>query len=255
MSADLYALACGPDRWAASYAACIINGKRFHTKQRELRRRTQNSGVLVTGDEATNNLDFYGVVNNIVELRYMEWRRVYLFECDWFNVGDRKRGVRVDDHMISVNMNMTWYKDEPFVLASQASQCFYIRDLRAKGNWGVVQNYTNRNVYNIPPVPRVLEYIDGESSDDDADQEDESSYYYALVQCDACPVSTPLSRTNILPSHIDARAVMDQDGQGIDSTDFINDDIIASGSGDAYGDGEYSDEGDLSTEEESVSLY
>ncbi|RWR97869.1 protein CHUP1, chloroplastic-like protein [Cinnamomum micranthum f. kanehirae] len=182
----------------------------------------------------------------------MEWRQVYLFECNWFNVGDRKRGVRVDDHMISVNMNMTWYKDEPFVLASQASQCFYIRDLKAKGNWGVVQNYTNRNVYNIPPVPRVLEYIDGESSDDDADQEDESSYYYALVQCDACPVSTPLGRTEILPSHIDARAVIDQDGQGIHSMDFINDDIIASGSGEAYGDGEYSDEGDLSTGEESV---
>ncbi|XP_042964122.1 uncharacterized protein LOC122298423 [Carya illinoinensis] len=124
VSADLYALACGPDRWVASYDACIINGKRFHTKDRELRQRTQNSGDLVTGDESTNNADFYGCLKNIIELRYMEWRRVYLFECDWFDVGDRKRGVRVDDHMISVNMSRTWYKDEPFVLASQADQCF-----------------------------------------------------------------------------------------------------------------------------------
>lgn len=46
--------------------------------------------------------------------------------------------MRVDDYMISVNMNGTWYKDEPFVLASQADQYFYIRDLRAKGSWGVV---------------------------------------------------------------------------------------------------------------------
>ncbi|KAF5442607.1 hypothetical protein F2P56_035247 [Juglans regia] len=90
VSANLYALACGPDLWVVTYAACIINGKRFHTKQRELCRRTQNSGVLVTGDEATNNVDFYDVINNIVELSYMEWHRVYLFEYDWFDVGDRK---------------------------------------------------------------------------------------------------------------------------------------------------------------------
>ncbi|XP_035538474.1 uncharacterized protein LOC118343797 [Juglans regia] len=250
VSADLYALACGPDRWVATYVACIINGKRFHTKQRELHRRTQNSGVVVTGDEATNNLDFYGVINNIVELRYMEWRRVYLFECDWFDVGDRKRGVRVDDHMISVNMNRTWYKDEPFVLASQADQCFYIRDLRAKGNWGVVQNYANRNVYNIPPLPRVLEVLDGESSTPDADQEDEPSYYYEPVQCDNTDqVATQLNRPEILPSHVDAREIMDPVGQRIDSTGFINDDMITSESGNAASEGEYSDEEDLSTNE------
>ncbi|KAF5472329.1 hypothetical protein F2P56_009055 [Juglans regia] len=250
VSADLYALACGPDRWVATYAACIINGKRFHTKQRELRRRTQNSGVVVTGDEATNNLDFYGVINNIVELRYMDWRRVYLFECDWFDVGDRKRGVRVDDHMISVNMNRTWYKDEPFVLASQADQCFYIRDLRAKWNWGVVQNYANRNVYNIPPLPRVLEVLDGESSTPDADQEDEPSYYYEPVQCDeGDQVATQLNRPDILPSHVDAREIMDPVGQCIGSTCFINDDMITSESGNAASEGEYSDEEDLSTNE------
>ncbi|XP_042973009.1 uncharacterized protein LOC122304812 [Carya illinoinensis] len=86
VTGDLYALACGPERWVASYTACVINGKRFHMKQRELRRRTQNSGVVVTGDENTNNVDFYGVINEIIELHYMGWRRVYLFMCDWFDV-------------------------------------------------------------------------------------------------------------------------------------------------------------------------
>ncbi|XP_042972709.1 uncharacterized protein LOC122304500 [Carya illinoinensis] len=250
VSVDLYALACGPDHWVASYDACIINGKRFHTKDRELRQHTQNSGVLVTRDEATNNADFYGCLKNIIELRYMEWHRVYLFECDWFDVGDRKRGVRVDDHMISVNMSRTWYKDEPFMLASQADQCFYIRDLRVKGNWGVVQNYTNRNVYNIPSMSRSNADInDGESSTNEADQENESSYYYELVQCDnSDPVSTPLDQLDIPPSHIDAREVMHVDGQCIDSSDFINDDMINSGSEDACSEEKYSDEEDLSTD-------
>ena len=152
--------------------------------------------------------------------------------------------------MISVNMNRTWYKDEPFVLACQASQCFYIRDLRAKGNWGVVQNYANRNVYNIPPLPRVLEVLDGESSTPDADQEDEPSYYYEPVLCDNTDqVATPLNRLDILPSHVDAREIMDPVGQCIDSTGFINDDMITSESGNAASEGEYSDEEDLSTNE------
>ncbi|KAG6639280.1 hypothetical protein CIPAW_10G088200, partial [Carya illinoinensis] len=181
----------------------IINGKRFHTKQRELCWRTQNSGVLVTGDEDTNNVNFYGVINNIIELRYMERRRVYLFQCEWFDVGDKKRG---------------------------ADQCFYIRDLRAKENWGVVQNYTNRNVYNIPSVSTTIEDInDGDS------------------------MSTPLDRLDIPPSHIDAREVMASDGQCNSSSEFINDDMLTSGSGNADSEGEYSDEDDLSTDEESMS--
>ncbi|KAG7942265.1 hypothetical protein I3843_16G093900 [Carya illinoinensis] len=203
----------------AIYTACIINGKRFHTTQRELRRRTQNSGVVVTGDENTNNVDFYGVINEIVELHYMGRRRVYLFMCDWFD----------------------------------ASQCFYIRDIRAKGRWFVVQHYTNRNVYDIPSVPRVLEDIDGSSSDDDAYQETEETYNYAPLQCDACPVSTPLNRNDIEPILIDAREVTSTTGQNASSTDFIDDGMMDSGSRDYSGDEEYSDEEDLSTDDESLS--
>ncbi|XP_042958085.1 uncharacterized protein LOC122293618 [Carya illinoinensis] len=240
-------------RWIASYVACIINGKRFHTKSRELRRRSQNSGVLVTGDQDTDNVDFYGIINDVVELHYMGGRRVYLFSCDWFDVGAKKRGVRVDDHLTSLNMNRTWNKDEPYVLACQASQCFYIRDLREKGNWYVVQKYNNRNVYDIPPVQRVLESIDGELSDDDAYQENESPYDYPLLHCDACPVSTPLSRTDIEPSLIEPRDQMESGGNSRILGDFIDDAMAPSGSGDAYGDWEYSDDDDPSTKEESDS--
>ncbi|KAG6671138.1 hypothetical protein I3843_Q013200 [Carya illinoinensis] len=191
---------------------------RFHTKESEFRRRTQNSGVLVIGDESTNNVDFYGVINDIVELHYMGRRQVYLFMCDWFDVGDTRRGVR-------------------------ASQCFYIRDIRAKGKWFVVQKYINRNEYDIPPVPRVLGELDGSSSDDDVYQENEASYDYAPLQCDACPMSTPLNRNDVEPMVIDAQEV----------TNFIDDGMTASGSGYASDDEEYSDEEDLSTDDESRS--
>ncbi|XP_042983181.1 uncharacterized protein LOC122312597 [Carya illinoinensis] len=88
VSTDLYTLACGPDLWVATYSACIINGKRFHSKQSEPWRWTQNSGVVVTSENLPNNIDFYGVINEILELCYMGGRHVYLFSCDWFEVGD-----------------------------------------------------------------------------------------------------------------------------------------------------------------------
>ncbi|KAF5472346.1 hypothetical protein F2P56_009070 [Juglans regia] len=84
----------------------------------------------------------------------------------------------------------------------------------------------------------------------DVNQEDESSYYYEPVQCDNTDqVATPLNRPDILPSHVDAQVIMDPDGQCIDSTSFINDDMITFDSGNVASEGEYSDEEDLSTNE------
>ncbi|XP_042974597.1 uncharacterized protein LOC122306228 [Carya illinoinensis] len=231
----------------------LISARWFNSKQREPWRRTQNSGVVVTGENLPNNLDFYGVINEILELRYMGGRHVYLFSCDWFDVGDQRRGVRVDVHMTSVNMSRTWYKDEPFVLACQTSQCYYVKYLRLKGNWYVVQKFTNRNVYDIPPRPSPSDDIDVESSDDDAYQEEVPSYEYAPMHCDDDPVSTPLSRTDIEPISIDAAEVMHLGRHDENTIDNINDEVVANGFEDSYGDGEYSDEEYFSTDEDSMS--
>lgn len=59
----------------------------------------------------------------------MGWRKVFLFQCAWYDIGDPRRGIRVRDKSTSVNTARQWYKDEPFVLASQASQVFYLNDL------------------------------------------------------------------------------------------------------------------------------
>lgn len=79
MSFDLYAMGYGPDPWVVSYAAYIINGKRFHTKHHEQCWRTQNSRVFVTGEHETKNADFYGVVNDVLELHYMEYHCVFTY--------------------------------------------------------------------------------------------------------------------------------------------------------------------------------
>ncbi|XP_041001632.1 uncharacterized protein LOC121247331 [Juglans microcarpa x Juglans regia] len=124
---DIYALACGPDPWVASYAGCIMNGVRFHTKERERHRRTQNSGVVVHGEHHGSPVDFYGVLHDIIELRYMGWHKVYLFSCAWYDVGDPRRGIHVRDHFTIVNTARHMYKDEPFALAAKHCKCFISR--------------------------------------------------------------------------------------------------------------------------------
>lgn len=37
---QLYALACGPDKQVSRYTRCIFDGIWFHTKEREMHRRT-----------------------------------------------------------------------------------------------------------------------------------------------------------------------------------------------------------------------
>ena len=48
---------------------------------------------------------------------------------------------------MSVNVNKTWYKDQPFVLATQAQQVFYVNDLKLGKDWRVVERLQSRNIY------------------------------------------------------------------------------------------------------------
>lgn len=59
---------------------------------------------------------------------------------------------------------------------------------------------------------------------------------------------------DIEPILIDAGEVTGPAGQNINSADFINDGMIASSLGDVSADGEYSDEEDFSTNNESLSV-
>ncbi|XP_042972802.1 uncharacterized protein LOC122304609 [Carya illinoinensis] len=245
VSDDLYALACGPDPWVVSYSGCIMNGIRFHTRQREAHRRTQNSGVLVISELDAQSVDFYGVLTNILEVRYMGWRRVYLFKCDWFDISDSRRGIRVDDHLTSVNMSLTFYKDEPFVLACQASQVFYLKNRMIPGNWYAVQKVVNRNVYDLP-LRNLIEEDAYDASDVEAYQEDDSFEEYILVHADDNGLVNPMHRLDVEPTQIDASLVMEAENHNLDVRTFINDDSSESSS-------PYNTKHEGSTEEDSLS--
>ncbi|KAL6569968.1 hypothetical protein OROMI_014482 [Orobanche minor] len=54
---SLYSLACAPNRLVRKYTGCIVNGVRFLTIERDVRRKTQNSGIVVEGNHVMITLN------------------------------------------------------------------------------------------------------------------------------------------------------------------------------------------------------
>ncbi|XP_020968056.1 uncharacterized protein LOC107618653 isoform X3 [Arachis ipaensis] len=143
-------LSKGPNKVAKSFSAYVVNGYRFHTKRREVMRKTQNSGVTVVAETTSfasvkdkkpikANIRYYGRIIDIVELDYYSQFKVVLFKCEWFMAEEDNYGLTY------VHFKKRCYQDEPFVLASQAHQCFYVKD-----------PYIPQKHYVMKTVPRDL---------------------------------------------------------------------------------------------------
>ena len=127
------------------YAMCKVNDMLFKCEQRDIRTKTQNSGVMAHGGD--NGVDYYGVLDSVVELVYGEGMKVHLFKCRWFDTTPR-RGMETDQYGItSVNTGRSWYEDDPFVFATSVKQVFYLDDLVKGPPWKVVNTVHVRNIY------------------------------------------------------------------------------------------------------------
>jgi hypothetical protein len=154
---DLRILASGPSEYVKKYKGFIVNGFRFHTKDVEQNRKTQNSGVML--DAMTNSFSsardnnpivgdvtYYGVLNDVIELDYNVDKKVVLFHCDWISNGSRKK--EDDNGFTLLNFKGLKPNNEPYILATQAQQVFYVKDRVDKG-WKVVIKTTPRHVYDM----------------------------------------------------------------------------------------------------------
>ena len=86
VNADLYALACQPDYRVRLYSACVVDGVRYHTVNREKNRKTQNSGIVSEGEHENETIEFFGQLKSIIKLQYNSsggiHRLVVLFRRD-----------------------------------------------------------------------------------------------------------------------------------------------------------------------------
>nr|GEZ11404.1 hypothetical protein [Tanacetum cinerariifolium] len=82
----------------------------------------------ITKEVATTRKAFYyGVLQEIWVLDY-RFRQIPLFKCDWVN--HKAGGVKHDLNLgyTLVDLNSLGHEDDPFILASQARQVFYVKD-------------------------------------------------------------------------------------------------------------------------------
>lgn len=137
-------LSKGPSFVAKKHTGYLVNGYRFHTMRRDTNCVTQNSGVTsiaITSSFASRkdnnpkvgNVQYYGSIDEIIEMSYHGHFSVVLFKCVWYH-------SEVDGQFTFVNKNKTIYEGEPFILASQAQQVFYIEDLTRNGWHYAVEN-------------------------------------------------------------------------------------------------------------------
>jgi hypothetical protein len=153
---DLFSLACGPDFRVRKYSSCIVNGVRFNTVDRDKHRKTQNSGIMTQGTHNSQDIDFFGTLKEIIQIDYnLDQRSVVLFKCDWFKLDGKRTELKDDGFFKSINFGSRWYKNDPFILATQARKVFYLPDTRLGKNWHVVQTFDHRHLYNVSETEAV----------------------------------------------------------------------------------------------------
>ena len=129
----------------SKYNRYTINGCRYHTKERDDLRTTQNSGVSVVASTMQIasakdknpifcELCFYGIITEIWDLDYTKFR-IPVFKCDWV---DNNNGIKVDELGFTlVDLTKVAYKSDSFILTSQAKQVFYVQD-QLEPRWSIV---------------------------------------------------------------------------------------------------------------------
>ncbi|KAF6155037.1 hypothetical protein GIB67_035784 [Kingdonia uniflora] len=136
-----------------SYKVYRVNGFVFHTADTESCKTTQNSGVKMKAmanfvdsvrDQNPREAEtiYYGIVKEIIELDYYDFPQT-VFYCDWVRVEDKVNGCTFNAKANLTFVNLQKLKrnskvdDEPYYLASQASQVFYCQD-PTRTDWSVV---------------------------------------------------------------------------------------------------------------------
>ena len=140
-------LAFGPREMVLSWEGYDVNGYTFYTERQDKKSTSiQNSGVTLEASSteyssANDNSpmdatqSYYGIIEDIWELDYSDFQ-VTVFNCKWADIS--RRGLKRDNCGFNLLKMDKWREnEEPFILASQAKQVFYIGDKVEKG-WSVI---------------------------------------------------------------------------------------------------------------------
>ncbi|XP_056697520.1 uncharacterized protein [Spinacia oleracea] len=188
-------LAFGPNFSATYYSGYVINGCTFYTRFQDDISTMQNSGVTLESEAihfasakdknpVCATMRYYGVIEEIWELHYSKFS-IPVFKCQWF---DSNGVVESSLGQIFVNLKKTGHKEDPFILANQARQIFYMNDPSDKRMAAVITPRSRVAFFSIDATGDCLDDTMLEASslgrrnvqvrgDDDDDNADDSSMY------------------------------------------------------------------------------
>nr|GEZ13345.1 hypothetical protein [Tanacetum cinerariifolium] len=139
---DAYVIQIGyRPRRVLQYQCYDINGYTFYTKKQDDKSTVQNSEVTLiatTTDSSREEIikdSYYGVIEEFWELDYTTIV-IPILNYKW--VDNTRSGVKVDnDGFTCVNHSTNGYLSDPFILAKQVDQVFYVEDPLDK-RWHIV---------------------------------------------------------------------------------------------------------------------
>jgi hypothetical protein len=130
---QLYLLAKLPSSTILTFQGYEINANTFYMVAQDKKSTNQNSGAHFDAVTGKGQMDtYYGYIEEIWELDYGPSFKVPFFRCKWVKmIGG---GVKLDEQygMTTVDLNNLGYLDEPFVLAKDVAQVFYVKDMTSK---------------------------------------------------------------------------------------------------------------------------
>lgn len=122
-----------------------INNYSFFTKSQDDKSTTQNSGVTLDAESmhfSTSKdknpimgcMPYYGYIEEIWEVDYTKFI-VPIFKCKWVN---NNTSMQTEESgMMLADLQKLAYKDEPFIMAYQTKQVFYVK-YPSNERWSVV---------------------------------------------------------------------------------------------------------------------
>ncbi|KAK1665019.1 hypothetical protein QYE76_053178 [Lolium multiflorum] len=127
----IFALSQGAEHNLMTFQAYDINGYTFYTEEKDMKSDYQNSGVTMESYTGDVKQRYYGKIEEIWELSYAG-ENVPMFRVRW-----AKNVIKEDRHFTTMVIPEAKSKTagakvtakyEPWVLASQVDQCFFITD-------------------------------------------------------------------------------------------------------------------------------
>ncbi|KAI3741670.1 hypothetical protein L1987_59344 [Smallanthus sonchifolius] len=114
---------------------------------------------------------FYGQLEEIIELNYIDGYSVVLFHCKWFDTRGKRLIKQNNTTIIDIGrdwyVGKEWYDDVQYILATQAKQVFYLRDpSRTTGQWRVVEDVHHRKLWDHPTVVNEIDILHDTQSND-----------------------------------------------------------------------------------------